>query len=80
MDGLIIKTKVGAKVFNEEESLSSISGKEIGLKAYMEGRQGQNCMVCSSKFEILLEKHKILAGVSQMNSKLVMEEETLWFN
>lgn len=57
-DGLIIKQKVGAEVFNEEESLFSISGKEIVLKASMEGRQLQDCVVYSSKFEILLEKHR----------------------
>lgn len=41
-EGHVTKKKVGAKVFNEEEFLSSISGKEIGLKASMESRQEQD--------------------------------------
>lgn len=45
--------KIVTKVFNE--SLSSSLGKEIGLKAFMESRQGQDCVVCASEFEILLE-------------------------
>lgn len=50
----IIKKKIGTKVYNKE-SLSSISGKEIGLRAFTESRQGQECGMCASKLDILLE-------------------------
>ena len=53
----IIKKKIGTKVFNKG-SLSSISEKEIGLKAFSESRQGQEGGLWASKCESLLESHR----------------------
>lgn len=38
----VIKKKIGTKVFNKKESLSSSSGKEIGLKSSTERDKGKH--------------------------------------
>lgn len=57
-DSHIVKKRIGVEASNKEEPLSRTSGKDIGLKACRESKQGQECVVCSSKFGILLQPHR----------------------